>query len=423
MNEPVNVQEVPRTQGSQKTSWGLMVGLSAGHMVKHFYQQAFLLLIPSVKEALLLNDVQVGIIGTVRTVGSSAMNVPAGMMADLWRSKVGLILASSLASIAVGYLLIGAFPTYWMLLLGVAVTGMGTSLWHAPAFGTLAAVYPNMRATAMAVHRMGGNIGDSISPVAMGLILGGVAFWGLEWTGLGWRAVSLVLVAPALLSALLVLVGYGSRSGASGGGMPNVGAYFRAAQGLLTNASVMGMVMLASVRAMAHGGLSIFLVLYMSEDLGFSAINVGFHVALLSLFGIPASPVMGWASDRFGRRVVIVIGLSAIALLILALLPFGSGWAFTVILALLGVFLYSVNPVMLAAAIEGADRGTEGSVAALMFTGQALFGAMAPVVAGFLREGFGMDGVFYYSGGIVAVIAIASVFLPMRRVVTEAAAP
>ncbi|MEK7777948.1 MAG: MFS transporter, partial [Chloroflexota bacterium] len=143
--------------------------------------------------------------------------------------------------------------------------------------------------------------------------------------------------------------------------------------------------------------------------------KVGYHVALLTLFGVIFAPVMGWASDKFGPRPVIFLGLLAITVLILALLPFGAGWTFTLILALLGLFLYTVNPVMLAAAMESTKRGTESSITALMFTGQAVFGAISPVIAGWLREGYGMDAVFYYSGAIVAAITVATLFIPMRK--------
>ncbi|MBH42756.1 MAG: hypothetical protein CL787_04470, partial [Chloroflexi bacterium] len=255
-------------QPEKKKSYGLMIGLAMGHALKHFYQQAFLLLIPSFKEAMLLTDVQVGLFGTARTVLSAGMNIPAGIMADMWRSKVGLILFCSLMSLAIGYLIIGATSSYWLVLLGVAVTGLGTSLWHAPAFGTLGAMYPEKRATALAIHRMGGSVGDSISPIVMGVMLGGFVLWGIEWGGLGWRTVALMLVAPAVLSAFAVLVFYGRQIGEEGERQPqDIYTYLKSARGLLTNGTIVSMVVLTSVRAMAHNGLNIFLIVYMDEDL------------------------------------------------------------------------------------------------------------------------------------------------------------
>lgn len=406
-------------QPEKKKSYGLMIGLAMGHALKHFYQQAFLLLIPSFKEAMLLTDVQVGLFGTARTVLSAGMNIPAGIMADMWRSKVGLILFCSLMSLAIGYLIIGATSSYSFVLFGVAVTGLGTSLWHAPAFGTLGAMYPEKRATALAIHRMGGSVGDSISPIVMGILLGGFALWGIEWGGLNWRTVAMLLVAPAVLSAFAVLIFYGRQIGEEGERQPqDIYTYLRSARGLLTNGTVVSMVMLTSVRAMAHNGLNIFLIVYMDEDLNYPVFKIGYHMALLTLFGVLSAPIMGWLSDKIGRRPVISVALGAIAIIIAGMLIFEGGLPFTILLALLGLFLYTVNPVMLAAAIDAAPKGTESSVTALMFTGPSIFGAVSPVIAGFMRDSWGMDAVFIYASSIVAIVAILSLVVPMKRIDT-----
>ena len=302
------------------------------------------------------------------------------------------------------------------MLIGVGVTGLGTSLWHAPAFGTLGAIYPDKRATALAVHRMGGSVGDSISPIVVGILLGGFVFAGFEWSGLHWRTLSLVLVAPALLSAFAVLVFYGRAIGEEGNKeSQDFVSYMAAAKGLLVNPTVVAMVSLTSVRAMAHNSLSIFLIIYMDEDLGYEVFKIGYHMALLTLLGVVSAPIMGWTSDKFGRRPVITISLFSMSFLILLLIIFGEGFSLVVILGLLGVFLYTVNPVMLAAAIDGAPRGTESSVTALMFTGPSIFGAIAPVIAGLLRTNWGMDAVFLYAGGMVGVVAIVALVVPMKK--------
>ena len=409
----INLQQETRVS---ERSWAMMIGLSMGHALKHFYQQAFLLLIPSFKEAMLLNDIQVGLFGTARTICSSIMNIPAGIIADMWRGKVGIILATSLTSLALGYFIIGTSELYWLVLVGVGVTGLGTSLWHAPAFGTLGAMYPDKRATALAVHRMGGSVGDSISPIVVGILLGGFVFAGFEWTGLHWRTLSLVLVPPALISAVAVLIFYGKAIGEEGNKeSQDFVSYMVAAKGLLVNPTVVAMVALTSVRAMAHNSLSIFLIVYMDEDLGFEVFKIGYHMALLTLLGVVSAPIMGWTSDKFGRRPVITLSLFSISSLILLLIVFGDGFSLVVILGMLGIFLYTVNPVMLAAAIDGAPKGTESSVTALMFTGPSIFGAISPVIAGLLKANWGMDAVFLYAGCIVGIVAVVALVVPMNK--------
>ena len=391
-----------------------MIGLATGHGIKHFYSQAFLLLIPSVKTYLGLSDVEVGLIGTTRTAFGAAFNIPAGIISDMWQSKVALILSASLASLALGYLVIGSTSNYWLLLLGVAITGAGASIWHAPAFGTLSTAYPNRRATSFAVHRMGGSAGDSIAPLVVGIILGGFVFLGLEWEGISWRTLSFGMVAPAGIAAFIVFFVFRTLHGKARANT-SFGTYIKSARAMLTNSTVISMVAISGVRSMAHNSLGIFLIIYMNEDLGFSDFKIGYHITLLTLFGIASSPLMGWASDRVGRRPVLFLSLSSMAILIFLLIGFDSGWGFTLVLAFLGLVLYSVNPIMMAAAVDATKKGTEASGIALMFAGSSILGAASPMIAGQLRETFGMVSVFYYAGIIVSVVAAATLIVPLHK--------
>ena len=401
-------------QTRPERSWALCATLSAGHLLKHFYQNAFFILVPEIKASLGLSDVGTGAIQAIRSLTSGVVNLPAGMVTDTWRNRLNVILAMSLASLAIGYLIIGITPNYVLILIAVAISGSGTAMWHAPAFGTLAAEYPERRATAMSFHRMGGSIGDTVSPAIIGVVLGGGSFWFLQFSGFTYREVALFLVGPALLGAALVAYGYRNLYG-EGSAVGDVRSYFAAAVPLLTNPTVIGMNFIASVRAFAHGGLNIFLVLYMSEDLGFSEAKVGLYFSLLTFMGILSGPPLALLSDKWGRRPVIVLGMAAISVLTLAVIPFGTGLYLAAIILALGVFLYSINPIMLAAAIEATESGTEGTGIALMFTGPAIAGAVAPVVAGFIRESFAMQGVFLFQGVLVGVVAIAALFVPMKK--------
>jgi FSR family fosmidomycin resistance protein-like MFS transporter len=395
-------------------SWSYLIGLSVGHMVKHFYQQGILLLIPFVKASLGLTDVQVGLLGTSRTIFSSAMNIPAGIMADVWRDKISVMLTASLLSLSVGYFLLGIAPNFIVVFLGIAITGMGTSLWHAPAFGSLAVVYPDRKATAMAGHRMGGSIGDTLSPFIIGALLGGISLPFINSEAITWNSLSLILSIPVAICALLVAIFFKNKSSIAGESL-KFREYLVAVVPLFQNKAVLSMVLLSGIRGMSHNSLSIFLMIYMVEDLGFGSFTAGFHLALLTLFGVLSAPLMGIISDKKGRRPIIFTALAVTALLVFLLIPFGSGITLTIILALLGTVLYTVNPIMLATALDSANKGTEGSATSFMFTGAAIFSAFGPVFAGFLKQTYGsMDAVFWFVGIMMAISAITTLIIPMK---------
>ena len=126
------------------------------------------------------------------------------------------MLTASLLSLSIGYFLLGIAPSFTVVFLGIAITGMGTSLWHAPAFGSLAVVYPHRKATAMAGHRMGGSIGDTFAPFIIGAILGGISLSFLNTEAINWESLSLFMSIPAALCAILVAIFFRNKSSIAG---------------------------------------------------------------------------------------------------------------------------------------------------------------------------------------------------------------
>ena len=181
-----------------KQSMSLLYGLSAGHGVKHFGQGALLVMIPSIKSTLGLSDVGVGGISTVQSISSGIANIPAGILTDMFRKKIAWILFISMIMVGLGYFIIGVSPLYWALLFGVAIIGFGTSLWHAPAFGTLAARYPERRGFAMSAHLTGAQIGNTASPIIIGFLLAGTIGSYVFFSGISWRIIAVCLSIPML---------------------------------------------------------------------------------------------------------------------------------------------------------------------------------------------------------------------------------
>ena len=393
-----------------------MVGISAGHGVKHFGQGALTVMMPFIRSSLGIGDIAYGAIFTVNSVSSGIANVPAGMLADMYRKRVAWMLSASMLMVGLGYFLIGFSPALWLIVLSVGIIGFGTSLWHAPAFGTLAARYPNRRGVAMAAHLTGAQVGNATSPIIIGFLLGGTLF-GLQFVGFEWRYVAVGVATPMLATAILVPLLF-KTAGAESSGTMRLGEYVTAATRLVRNVNVLGLVTLGACRGAVHTAFQGFVVLYMRETLGMSAFTIGVHVSLLTLAGIASTPIMGWVSDRVGRKPVIVGAMGAMAALVFLFLVAEDGIAFTILLAALGLFFFSVMPIITAAAMDQVGPGTEGSATALMFTGGAVIGALSPIAAGALFNAVGWSGVVVFCGIIAAFGTAMALFIPMRRAAT-----
>ena len=64
----------------------------------------------------------------------------------------------------------------------------------------------------------------------------------------------------------------------------------------------------------------------------------GLHIGLLVAIGTVTTPVMGYVSDRIGRKQVLVPVVVALSALTFLMVPFGTGASLTLIIALLALF-------------------------------------------------------------------------------------
>jgi FSR family fosmidomycin resistance protein-like MFS transporter len=397
-----------------------MYGLSAGHGIKHFGQGALLIMIPSIRATLGLSDVAIGGISSAQSISSGIANIPAGILTDMFRKKVAWILFASMIMVGSGYLLISISPVYWVLLVGVVIVGFGTSMWHAPAFGTLAARYPRRRGFAMAAHLTGAQVGNTTSPLIVGFLLAGTIGSWVVFGGIEWRWLAAFISVPMILTALVVVSRF-KTAGAESTGSVTLGAYFVSAKRLLSNRAVLGMALLGAMRGAVHNSFQVFLVIYMREELGYSNTYVGVHIALITMAGIISTPIMGNLSDRVGRRPVISFAMTAMTVLLFLFLQFDSGISMMILIAVLGLFFFSVMPIINAAAMDMIDKGSEGSGTALMFAGGSIVGSLTPIVAGIINQSNGFQGVVIFAGAMATIGAVLSLILPMAK--RESASP
>lgn len=391
-----------------------MYGLSAGHGIKHFGQGAILILVPEIKATLALSDVAIGGMFAARDASMGLANVPAGILTDMYRHRVPMLLAVSMSFVAIGYLLIGMSSWYWLTVLALMVLGTGTSLWHAPAFSELAIRYPEKRGVAMAAHSTGAQVGNTTAPATIGLLLGGISYLGLEWAGLGWRTVAFLLVIPSVVTILVIVTRFKGKS-APDGKTVSLNSYVRSAARLIGNPAVLAMALMHALRGAAHNSIQLFLVIYMSDVLDYSDLAIGIHVSLLTLAGIVSTPLLGMLSDRFGRRPVIAFSMASITGLVLLFLVANEGWSLTVTMVLLGVFLFSIMPVIVAAAMDSTEQGSEGTSIAVLFAGGSLVGAVAPILAGALNTKWDFDAVVLFVAIVGAAGTILALTAPMGR--------
>ena len=109
--------------------------------------------------------------------------------------------------------------------------------------------------------------------------------------------------------------------------------------------------------------------------------------------------------------------MAATGAITLGIVMLGDSWGMTAMVFLFGVFIFTVNSLTQAAAIDVAQRkGLEGTFIGLMWGSNAFFGAMASIAAGVLADFAGWSSAFYLAAGLYFLGFFISVLMPSGRI-------
>ncbi|MGE0058772.1 MAG: MFS transporter [Dehalococcoidia bacterium] len=377
-----------------------------GHALKHALVSGITsAILPEIKTSLSLTDTQVGSLGSVQQFSGWTATMSAGYLGDRFTNKTGLMLGLSLAMVGGALLLIGVANSYLMLLFAFLCLGFGPSMFHPPAVGALSRRFADRRAFAISLHGTGGSIGEALGPItAAGLL--GVLFW---------RDVVRVEFVPAIIGALLLFLMLKDRGGHDHAASGTFRDYLGSFVGLLRNRTLTLILLVTACRTVGQSTTAIFLPIYLREDLGYSSALVGLYISMSQVAGIGSQPLMGFLSDRFGHKQVMLPALILFSLL-LFLVPFADGKiALAIVILALGFFLFSMQSILTSAAVEQAGHEVHSTVVSLIYA-SSFVGSLAPTVAGILSDQYGVQSTFYMSAamGAVAVMVLLLTKMPRR---------
>jgi MFS family permease len=193
---------------------------------------------------------------------------------------------------------------------------------------------------------------------------------------------------------------------------PTVRAYFKGLGRLLVDPNIILLSVISGVRTFTQSGLHSFLPSFFMHLLQFSPWLSGVFMTIIQVTGIVSGPIAGSMSDRHGPRRVVTAALFSTSLAIFLLAFVNIPWLFVVFLGVMGFFLYSLTPVLIAWIMEVAPKELEGSVVGLQFSLQAAFGALAPALGGWIADQWGLMYTFYF---LAAVLLLSNVLVAFTK--------
>ncbi|WP_337956061.1 MFS transporter [Alicyclobacillus herbarius] len=284
--------------------------LSGAHMLNDLMTSGIVpALMPLYKSAFHLSYTEAGLVVLVSYLTSSVSQPLFGILSD--RRPQAWLLPFGLLLVGVGLSLSGIVPSYPWLLVAVALSGLGSGVFHPEASRGAHMAAGGAKGTAQSIFQVGGNTGQALGPLAIPLLLSHTGIHGLLWF-------LLVGVIAFLLTVRLVPWYKANARGKAGKSQVREGRNRPWAMGLLTIAII--------ARGFAQVGIPAFLPFFYVEQ--HMSLQQGEIYSFLFLgAGAVATLLGGPLSDRFGRK-WLMVGTTLLAVPFAWLLPHTRGiWA------------------------------------------------------------------------------------------------
>jgi FSR family fosmidomycin resistance protein-like MFS transporter len=156
-------------KSADTTAVGVIVALSASHMLNDVMQSLAPALYPVFHQKLALSFFQVGIITFVFQLTASLLQPLIGLTLD--RRPLNAILPVGMAFSLAGLTLLALANTYSLILLSVAVIGIGSAVFHPEASRVARAASGGRHGFAQSLFQVGGNFGQSMGPLLAAFVV------------------------------------------------------------------------------------------------------------------------------------------------------------------------------------------------------------------------------------------------------------
>ncbi|WP_245681121.1 MFS transporter [Halorientalis regularis] len=413
-----------------------IVGLvTVAHAMVHTYELSIPVLIPIWLTEFSVIDVgfaqfpvNEATVGALVTVGFALFGLgalPSGVLVD--RVDARVLITACLVGMGASFLLLAVSPTPAVIGLAMAVWGVAASVYH-PSGLSLISRGVEQRGSAFAYHGMAGNVGIAVGPLLTILLL--LAF--------DWRVVVAILAVPAALAALYAFRadideraavaaadgGDGSTDGNSraGGGVDSLGDFLSQSRHLFAGAFVV-VFAVTLCSGLYYRGVLTFLpeLLDNLEIAALAPVEFGgrtlqpsryVYVGLL-MVGVGGQFVAGKLTDRGRPEFGILAGFGALAVVAVLFLPAAALGlpALLVVSALLGFFLFFVQPFYQASVAEYTPAGTRGLSYGFTYLGVFGVGALGATLAGAMLTYFAPQQLFLALAGLAVVAAGLGTYL------------
>ncbi len=335
----------------------------------------------------------VGFVVAASTLTGVVLKFPAGALSDvLGRRAILFAGAVVFAALPFTYLAVSGLAA---LVVVRAVHGSATALFSPVVSATVSDLAPiGQRGRWLSLYAAAQGSGQALGPVLAAALVAGADF-------------SRAFVASGVLGGLaLLLVARWPPTPNPDGRIAMWRRLREGAVAVLSDAPVLVTSLAQAGQFFINGTLTAFLPLYAREVLDFAPSSIGWLFGVQTAATLAARPLFGAASDRIGRRPLIVAGLMTCAACMLAITKAGTFGRLAAVTGVYGVGL-ALTTSATSAYITDLTRETRyGTAHGLFGTIFDVGDALGPICAGLVVARAGYNAAFTAAGVTAVMIAV-----------------
>ena len=412
----MTTQKLPASQN--KDRWTLAALILIGHTIKHIYLSALsVILLPNIKQTLNISSTTYGGLSLAGRITGTITTFFSGFLGDKYSRNAGTLLGISLLITGISYLMLSFSDTIFLLTVSMLISGIGPSMYHAPALATLAKKFPEKQAFALSLHGTGGSLGETVGPLIFGSFL-------ISTLALGWQeTMKWSSILPIIIGFLVgfVINLFLKKDKAQ---KVNLSDYYSGLKIIFTNTNLIILVIAVAIRGMGESALDAFLPVFFLEDLRYSLNRIAIYKSLMRASGTITQPLLGIIADKYSPIRLLIPSMIFLGAMCLTI-PYSTDLKILsiplipVILTIMGIFEFSLQTIFVSLGLDIAtpknsqSENMKSTIVALIWGAMSL-GLISPVIGGVIADNIGMEYTILYSGILILFSSLCLIFLKVR---------
>lgn len=324
----------------QKTLFSVLFAISFAHLLNDLLQAIIPAVYPILKQNYNLSFSQIGLITFSFQFTASILQPVVGFYTDKYPKPFSQIYGMLFSML--GIILLSVAHHYYVILIAVALIGVGSSIFHPEASRISYIASGGKRGLAQSIFQVGGNLGTALGPLLVALIV----------VPNSQRYIIYFVIAAVLALAVLSKIAFWYKKQVLNRVLSKSSGiiYHTLSQSQIKKTIALLLFIIFS-KYFYSAGLSSYYTFYLINKFNLTIQQTQFHL-FLYLFAYALGTLLGGPlGDKIGRRLVIwisVLGAAPFALL----LPYANLFYTDILMVTIGIIISSAFPAILVYAQE-----------------------------------------------------------------------